>query len=119
MSETESRRSPRVRPGRIVRVTVLDPSRAEYGTLIDISETGMGLFVESPFDVESTVHVEFEDYLLVGTVVYCRRLENGFLRLGLQLVNRLGGADWEAILRKWQPSPPVPSPDPPSSIQRL
>jgi len=114
MTDTEYRRSPRVRPGRIVCVTFLDRSLVDGGTLIDISDTGVGILVDAPIETGTTLHVEIEHHLLVGTAVYCRPAENGHFRVGLQLVNRLGGPAWEELLRKWQPSsPPAPSGDSP------
>ena len=107
MTEAESRRSPRVRPGRIVRVTFLEQSLVHSGTLLDISETGMGILVDAPISSGSTIHVEVERTLLVGTVVYCSPAANGRFRVGAQLVNRLGGTTWESLLLKWQPATPA------------
>jgi PilZ domain len=107
MTNRELRRSPRVRPGGIVRVTFLERSFVDTGTLVDISETGMGLLVEAPVEPGTTLHVELNDQLVVGSAVYCRVAENGYYRVGLRLLNRLGGSAWDAMLRKWQPSTPV------------
>jgi hypothetical protein len=104
MTRLELRRSPRVRPGGIVRVTLLDKALAGTGTLLDISETGVGLLVEAPIEAGTTVHLELHDHLLVGNVVYCDPTEAGPYRVGLQLLNRLGGAAWETLLRRWTPA---------------
>jgi PilZ domain len=103
------RRSPRLRPGRTVRVTVLDQTNAGVGSLLDISETGLGILIEGPLCMGTTVHVEVEDHLLVGTIVYCHTCDNGYFRAGVQLLNHVGGPTWEAFLRKWQAYPPPPA----------
>ena len=105
----EFRRSPRVRPGRIVRLTFLEKSLVEGGTLLDISETGMGILVDSPIDSGTTLHVELEGHLLVGTSVHCVPTSQQSFRVGLELVNRLSGTDWDRLIHKWRkddaPSP--------------
>lgn len=100
MVTSERRSSPRIRPGRLVRITFLEPSKVSGGTLVDISEHGAGVLVDSEVAPATTLHIELDGHLLVGTVLYCMPAGEHF-RLGLHLVHHLSATDWQAFLERF------------------
>ena len=111
----ERRKHPRLRPGRIVYLTFLDTSVQSNATLIDVSESGIGLLADQPLQPGTVFHLEVEGHLLVATVAYCQPAMEKHCRMGLTIVSHVshvGGGDWNTFLDKWRVSPSVSVPAP-------
>ena len=102
MLSTERRASPRIRPGRLIRFTILENSLVNSGTLLDVSEHGAGVVVDTALPPATTLHMELDGHLMVGTVLYCVAAADEKFRLGLHLVNHLSNSDWRQLLEKWR-----------------
>jgi predicted methyltransferase len=100
MDQSEKRRRPRVRPGRLVTVRLVNQASVQDATVFDLSESGLGILVQSPIKSGTTVHVEVENHVLVGTVVSSQPWTEGQHRIGLELIHLIGSSAWEKLSGK-------------------
>ena len=76
-----------------------DEEVSTHGLLIDMSEIGLGVRVEAPFEVGATVDLALTEYLLVGSVVNCVAIPEGGFRVGVELLHSMSEGDWQGLLQ--------------------
>jgi hypothetical protein len=73
------RKEPRVVTEEAVKVFIPgDPERAIAGTVVNASQTGLGLTLEAPVPVGGEIRLDVDGALLSGRVTYCRSQGNGY-----------------------------------------
>jgi hypothetical protein len=83
-----------------VRVTELTvPELSASGEAIDISESGIGVYLPLPFAPGSAVRLNINDSVLFGFIAYSTP-ERSFFRTGIEVVQVLVGASEIAQLLK-------------------
>ena len=90
-SDTEKRKYPRIRIFSLISYACIDNdgqiSGQSYGTALDISQGGLLLETVSVIEAEYVLLtiIDMEDNLLElkGRVVYCKRIDNGKFRTGI------------------------------------
>jgi hypothetical protein len=83
-----------------VRVTQLeDPDFTASGQVIDISQSGMGVYLPLQFAPGSVVRLTVNDTVLYGFVAHSTP-ERSYFRTGIEIVQVLiGGSDFSQLLK--------------------
>jgi len=83
-----------------VRVTELeDPDFTASGQVVDISQSGMGIYLPLQFTPGSVVRLTMNDTVLYGFVAHSTP-ERSYFRTGIEIVQVLiGGADLSQLLK--------------------
>ena len=83
-----------------VRVTELeDPDFSASGQVVDISQSGMGVYLPLQFKPGSVVRLTIDDTVLYGFVAHSTP-ERSYFRTGIEIVQVLiGGSDFSQLLK--------------------
>ena len=101
------RKEPRVVTEEAVKVIVPgEPEAAIAGTVVNASQTGLGLILNAPVPVGSEIHLEVDGALLSGRVSYCRSQGNGYAA-GLHSVRQLDPPDAKDAESAQREQPPA------------
>jgi hypothetical protein len=90
----------RQRTGFEIRVTEVEaPDFSASGRVVDIAESGIGVYLPLQFTPGSAVRLNINDSVLYGFVAYSR-LERSYFRTGIEVVQVLiGGSDLSLLLK--------------------
>jgi hypothetical protein len=87
----DKRREPRFATDQLVSITALGDQRfGQIAKVRNSSGSGLGLLVETQIAAGTALRIEWEDAILLGEVMYSRRVENGHF-VGVQLEQVLCG----------------------------
>jgi PilZ domain len=82
---------------RVSEVDCLDFSAS--GRVVDIAESGIGVYLPLQFTPGSAVRLKIDDSVLYGFVAYCTP-ERSYFRTGIEVVQVLiGGSDLSQLLK--------------------
>lgn len=99
-TSVERRREPRYTVESAAKV-VTGPGRAQAGTVVDVSDHGLGLsFAEAPGRNGATVKVCVNKAVITGRLMYCRRMGSEYAA-GVELRRRLSHAQVQALLAEF------------------
>jgi PilZ domain-containing protein len=90
----------RQRTGFQVRVTEVEaPDFSASGQVVDLSQSGIGVYLPLQFTSGSAVRLNIDDSVLYGFVTYSRP-ERSYFRTGIELVQVfIGGSDPSQLLK--------------------
>jgi hypothetical protein len=87
----DQRSEPRFAADQSVTITTLGERRFQQTAKVrNASGSGLGLVVETEISPGTAVRIEWEDTLLLGEAMYCRRMASGHF-VGVQLEQMLRG----------------------------
>ena len=100
ITPVERRREPRFAVGSAAKV-VTGPGRAQAGTIVDVSDHGLGLsFPEALGTGGMTVKVRVEKTVITGRLKYCRQMGSEYAA-GIELSRRLSAGQVRALLAEF------------------
>ena len=87
----DKRSEPRLAADRQIAITVLGEHPSHQFALVkNASESGLGLLVADEIPAGSALRIELGDDIVLGEVMYCRRMDGGCF-VGVQLEQMLRG----------------------------